>query len=580
MEQHQQQQTNSTAANQMKNPVQSRGHHSKDEGMAMVITLLMGLILLGGSTGLVARQMMARKVGGSESYQQMAENAALNGFNRILATLNKDNDLAYRGYFLELDNKECDEGDCRLWESANERPSRKPLQELCTNTSIGLPGGAEQNWPLNLVNLTSSGSERNDGKGDIRSFYRLRQYNSPDSSPVGTTGEGKFVIEGIVQRENQIENDDEYLARTLLTRSLYVQSIVAAEDDWAVMAGRHLELGGSTIVDAGNNPDSSGLILLDVDNVTEFQTSGACGKYALASQVDASNIQLGLKVWPTHKRGLPLTSLFEEDKIIDLDSSIGKPRIWSFDDSDRNSSELSAATQNFHNQCPDLVCTRIENSSIFTTPNDIEISREASIIKISGDDICKNQTGLECHIYIEHMNLSKTEVRIENSNRPVVLHLERPIGDDFVSGLSGAIQLSGSSKLCGSDGGLNSCNKQPERFVITASAGQSGMACNSNQHVLSFEGRDLSNSTLPHAMVLLPKGTVRTTAPASLHGVIWAHSICAKNGAINLITEDNRSTVVRAADELWQWSKKGFPGYGRMVTRGVRGTGLDTFQRW
>ena len=23
-----------------------------------------------------------------------------------------------------------------------------------------------------------------------------------------------------------------------------------------------------------------------------------------------------------------------------------------------------------------------------------------------------------------------------------------------------------------------------------------------------------------------------------------------------------------------------FPGYGQMVTRGIRGTGLDTFRRW
>ena len=101
------------------------------------------------------------------------------------------------------------------------------------------------------------------------------------------------------------------------------------------------------------------------------------------------------------------------------------------------------------------------------------------------------------------------------------------------------------------------------------------MNCEADSTVLSFEG-----DNLPHALVHLPKGTVRPTADAKLHGLIWAHSICANNGAIQLVTEDSDGTVVRAADELWQWSDQGFPGYGRMVTRGIRGTGLDTFRRW
>ena len=34
------------------------------------------------------------------SYQQMAETAALNGFNRILGELNNDDNTAYKGYYL------------------------------------------------------------------------------------------------------------------------------------------------------------------------------------------------------------------------------------------------------------------------------------------------------------------------------------------------------------------------------------------------------------------------------------------------------------------------------------------------
>ena len=40
------------------------------------------------------------------------------------------------------------------------------------------------------------------------------------------------------------------------------------------------------------------------------------------------------------------------------------------------------------------------------------------------------------------------------------------------------------------------------------------------------------------------------------------------------------SSVVRDLNDLWGWENKNFPGYGQMVTRGIRGSGLDTFRRW
>ena len=152
--------------------------------------------------------------------------------------------------------------------------------------------------------------------------------------------------------------------------------------------------------------------------------------------------------------------------------------------------------------------------------------------------------------------------------------MERPQSDQTDGELSGNIKLSGKVCFVGS-------------IMDQHHATKARKACDHQQHwwgrnelcsdstVLSFEG-----DNLPHALVHLPKGTVRPTANAKLHGLIWAHSICANNGAIQLVTEDSDGTVVRAADELWQWSDQGFPGYGRMVTRGIRGTGLDTFRRW
>ena len=50
--------------------------------------IMMGTLLIAGTT-LVLRPIMARKLGASESYQQLAENAAMNGLNRIISDLNK-----------------------------------------------------------------------------------------------------------------------------------------------------------------------------------------------------------------------------------------------------------------------------------------------------------------------------------------------------------------------------------------------------------------------------------------------------------------------------------------------------------
>ena len=542
-----------------------------EDGMAMLITMMMGLVLLAGSSGLMARMMMGRKIGSSETYQQMAETAALNGFNRILATFNKDDDDNYRGYYFALNNHEGDpeiNGDERWdWDNSNNRSAEVSLQELCTDTGVGMETG----WPRSNIQITSGVSQKNDTKEPIQLFYRLRGYSSPGQTG---TGEGVFEIEGIVKRENA-DATDQYLARTLLTRSLYVQSIVAAEDDWGVMAGHHLELNDSSITDQFGNSDGSGLILIDEDESSAYQSDSSCSSDVLAARVGSNSLALGNKVWPTLKRGLPLGTLFERDQIIDQASN--KSRIWSFDDSDvpvdPNDDSASAS---FHSQCSDSpVCTRLSGRSEFSTPDDISVDSEDKTIKLKASSICKNQTGFECHLYIEHLNLSKTKLLIENSSRPVVLHLERPQNDTFTSNLSGAIKLSDDAQLCGVDAGSDACNGRPERMVITATAGQTGMACNANTHVVGFEG-----DSLPHAFIHLPKGTVRTTGDAKLHGVIWAHSICATNGNIQLVTEDAQGTVVRAADTLWEWSDQGFPGYGRMVTRGIRGTGLDTFRRW
>ena len=76
-----------------------------EQGIALVISLLMGMLLITAATGLVVRQLTARKLGASESYQQMAETAASNGFNRIISVINNSDESNYRGFLLTEDNQ-------------------------------------------------------------------------------------------------------------------------------------------------------------------------------------------------------------------------------------------------------------------------------------------------------------------------------------------------------------------------------------------------------------------------------------------------------------------------------------------
>ncbi|PTU02014.1 hypothetical protein DBR45_14520 [Pseudomonas sp. HMWF031] len=69
----------------------------QEQGVALVLTLMMGALLVGGTSALVLRQIMARKLGASESYQQLAENAAMTGLNRIMGELNNPNGNQYLG---------------------------------------------------------------------------------------------------------------------------------------------------------------------------------------------------------------------------------------------------------------------------------------------------------------------------------------------------------------------------------------------------------------------------------------------------------------------------------------------------
>ena len=78
----------------------------EQEGMALVLALLLGMVMMAGVSGLLARQLMSRRLSAKESYQQMAEAAANNGLNRILGELNNAEPDQNRGFLFTLDNRE------------------------------------------------------------------------------------------------------------------------------------------------------------------------------------------------------------------------------------------------------------------------------------------------------------------------------------------------------------------------------------------------------------------------------------------------------------------------------------------
>jgi hypothetical protein len=256
-----------------------------EKGMTMVIALLMGTVLVAGGTGLMMRQIMARKLGASESYQQMAESAALNGLNRIISDINRDDRDNYTGFLLSLNNSKGQWG----WSSPNS--DNFELVELCTPVNTftkAYPAQTEAEAPEILI---SNGNMRNDGGSkDVQVAYRLRSYNT---TAAAGNGEGTFYIEGIVSRGETV------MARALLRRSLYVSSKVAGAGDWGVMSGHNLRLNETEI----NGPGNIFYLTNTPGNYLASQYASGCSDSALLTDVGSSNNSLAGKsldnqVWP------------------------------------------------------------------------------------------------------------------------------------------------------------------------------------------------------------------------------------------------------------------------------------------
>ena len=583
----------------------------QEQGLSMLIALMMGMVLMAGVTGLLLRQLMSRKLGAAESYQQMAETAALNGFNRILSELNNDDDFAYKGYLFTLDHHggEIDGSSNNKWGWNASNHTNFPLRELCTNRSQlpeAVPASAGK--PPYVALTEKASSQRADGKANIQLKYRLRGYTTTATASNNGIGEGRFQIEGLVVRDGD-DPGEGYLARTLLLRSLYVNSIVAGEGDWAVLAGQTMSLGNTEILKIakkiippeGDKPESvkfeeeigDGKILLNVNTADNYNTSTGCLPNNLLADIDSTNDDLGNRIVPILEKGLPRSTLWNRGLTQDKAKTSDQVRIWSFDDT----GSLDG--------CNAIACARDSDTARAEERNDLENS-DGSVIRLSASELCKG-TGNDCHVYVEHINLASTRLLIETSSeRPVVLHLEYPGTSTVKSsdpGITGSIYLGSGAQLCGVDADEEECNQKPEQLIIMSAAPKPDgiRSCETTSpqtdlYVLAFEG-----DSLPAATVHLIPGIVKIgTGSTTLNGLIWADGICNDSGSLKLITDvsEYRShnsdekrcenstekncigSNIRNLSKQWDWESQNFPGYGQMVTRGIRGTGLDTFRRW
>ena len=217
------------------------------------------------------RQMTSRKLGAAESYNQLAESAALNGLNRIISNLNENDRDNYTGFLLTLRNDEAQWG----WSSPNDPEANTQLVELCTPVDKYIkayPFGTD--GEANPVQI-NAGNIRADGIAqEIEVSYRLRKYTTTASEGDGT---GTFFVEGIVQRGENI------LARALNESYSLVQEL-QAQRDWAVISGHNLRLNDTTI----NGPGNIFYLTKFPDNYSADNYSSRC-RDELLNDVGATN---------------------------------------------------------------------------------------------------------------------------------------------------------------------------------------------------------------------------------------------------------------------------------------------------
>ncbi|MFM1899435.1 MAG: hypothetical protein RLZZ216_11 [Cyanobacteriota bacterium] len=544
-----------------------RQRTSKEQasGLALPIALITGSILLIASAGLAAKLLMQRRTGATESYKQIAELAASNGLNRILAALNatEDDDISYLWHLNQSENNPIFGAEKRQWELSEEQ-LRPAMEQPC--------------YPLNMTEsrrrellagsmMAPGESLRSDGREEkLGMEYRLRSYSfSPGDS------KATFYIEGYTTQTDNSKT--KVLARSLLTRVLALRSYVASNDHWGVIAAKNLRLGSSTISGPGTV-----LWMIDRDSTDQFGVSGGCSASALGMATGSTDARTQVRLWPIVNTDFPSPGIFDSISQADqIGTGINKKRrIWNIDDSRTTKcSGLNAGT----GSSGETICTRGETDTTWSSGDSAStvtrINGVVTAISIHAEQICEGAASEPCLIWIEKIQLgSGAKLSIETSDstgaRPVILRMLRPQESIRVS----------NGILCQADYYPSQtaplpCSNSPvaERLAIVGSNGDDANTCNESTQIVAFTGE-----SLPAALILMPQGSVVANGPTDMHGMIWAKNICASSG-INLKTNNPAgSSIHDGLRNTWKWDSS--LTFGRTATRGIRGTGLDLFRRW
>ena len=357
----------------------------QEQGVALVLSLMMGTLLIAGTSALVLRQIMARKLGASESYQQLAENAAMTGLNRIMGELNNPNGNQYLGYLYALQHHngaDPSNPNDDQWGWMNPGSDAFPISGVCTETldaeaqpqRITIDPDTQQTaspevaiqQPQQITSL------REQDLGNIQTYYRLRSYKVELSNNTNVNGAaGELQIEGIVKR-SESDNTSQDVAKSLLLRTIYVRSAVAGDQDWSVIAAKNMTLGNTEI-------SGPGLVTLNLDenNLGAFQSNGGCDRRL--DTINASSGSLNIdQVWPKKNNDLPSgNTLFRINReefstlqsVDTIPNETDNIRIWasmisrhqpdfSVENEDDVNSPIEGSIKASVLPCGDVVCTR------------------------------------------------------------------------------------------------------------------------------------------------------------------------------------------------------------------------------
>ena len=461
---------------------------SKEAGLAMAISMFAGLLILVASTGLIGQHMSSRRVIASERYKQIAEMANNNGFSRTIALLNSESHQQDYSYLWELDKSQGE------W-NQSEALIRQQLIEPCTellhrsNQQIG-----EQ---LTGSDLTQAQSLQQDGrKGSVQMSYKLSSQKLIKNE--GKANEAQLIIEGFaLQASNQL------LSRSKTTRNLELREIVANDDDFAVMAGKHLQLGNSTIEGKGS------ILWLDNNDQSHsnrFQNSDACSPSALGSATASYQTSTRDRIWPIRSKAIPI-SLFSSNTISkDTQPGSNNQRVWEFY-SDPNQSRCgSSACVALKTGSQQGAWRRADQFASIKYAGSTDENRLAKSITLHAENICTESPTSPCLLEVNTIQLdggSKLILETQNGQgaRPILLGIAEQALLDLKNGTLCQATYSPSNA------GSRRCDPAAaaENLVILSSGASEATGRDESNRLLL----KLGGNALPNAVIAMPGGTVQ-----------------------------------------------------------------------